>query len=159
MTPRRVIRSWITSTTTPAHNKGEITRSRVSDWSHVPRGYDFPEPIRESDVVIIVGGWDGTHYAASWARLADKPIVPVATFGLAARDILTDEQVHFERPYSTRLSSDDYETLNRVLPDPITPESVETLAKDVVALAERLIGSRDVFIIMSFAEKAHLQDA
>jgi hypothetical protein len=106
-----------------------------------------------------VGGWDGTHYAASWARLADKPIVPVATFGLAARDILTDEQVHFERPYSTRLSSDDYETLNRVLPDPITPESVETLAKDVVALAERLIGSRDVFIIMSFAEKAHLQDA
>ena len=125
--PKRFIRSWITSTTTPVHDKGEITRSRVSDWGRVPRGYAFPEPIREADVVVIVGGWDGTHYAASWARLANKPLVPVAAFGLAAAEIFKDEQQNFERRYATRLTWDDYDTLNRVLPDPMTPESVDNL--------------------------------
>jgi hypothetical protein len=157
--PKRIIRSWITSTTTPAHDKGEITRSRVFDWGQVPRGYAFPEPIREADVIIIVGGWDGTHYAASWTRLANKPLVPVAAFGLAAAEIFIDEQQNFERRYATRISSDDYDTLNRVLPDPMTPESIDSFAKDVVSLAERLIASKEVFIIMSFAEKGYLIDA
>ncbi len=157
--PRRFIRSWVTSTTKPSHDKGEITRSRVSDWSHVPRGYAFPEPIREAAVVIIVGGWDGTHYAASWARLANKPIVPVAAFGLAAEQIFVDEQRNFEQRYGSRLSSGDYEILNRVLPDEITQESIDSFAKDVVSLAEQLIASTEAFIIMSFSEKGHLQDA
>jgi hypothetical protein len=157
--PKSYIRSWVTSTTAPGHDKGEITRSLVSDWSLVPRGYAFPEPIREADVIIIVGGWDGTHYAASWARLANKPLVPVAAFGLAAAEIFIDEKQNFERRYATRLSSNDYDTLNRVLPDPMTPESVDNFAKEVVSLAERLIASKEVFIIMSFAEKDHLLDA
>lgn len=157
--PKRFIRSWITSDDTPKHDKGEITHSRVSDWKHVPRGYAFPEPIREADVVVIVGGWDGTHYAASWARLANKPLVPVAAFGLAAREIFNDEQQNFERRYATRLTWDDYDTLNRVLPDPMTLEWLDNFAKDVVSLAERLIASKEVFIIMSFAEKGYLQDA
>jgi hypothetical protein len=66
----------------------------------VPRRSTLPEPIQEANVVILLGGWDGTHYAASWARLANKPLVPVATFGLAAAEIFDDEMANFERRYS-----------------------------------------------------------
>src|SRR5438105_2684885 len=64
--PRQVVRSWVSKATTPSHQAGEIVRSRVGDWSQVPRGFIFPEPVQEADVVIIVGGRDGTQYAASW---------------------------------------------------------------------------------------------
>ncbi|HEX9732973.1 MAG TPA: hypothetical protein VGG06_13425 [Thermoanaerobaculia bacterium] len=160
LNPKQFIRSWVTSTTKPAHDKGEVTRSRVPDWSQVPRGYyTFPEPIREAAVVIIVGGSDGTHYAASWARIANKPIVPVAAFGLAAEEIFEEEQRDFDRRYGDRLPYSDYDALNRVLPDDVTPQIAQSFARDVVLLAEKLIVSTEAFIIMSFAEKGHLQDA
>lgn len=156
--PRQVVRSWVTKTTTPAHDKGEIVRSRVTDWSHVPRGFVFPEPIQEADVVIIVGGWDGTHYAASWARLANKPLVPVAAFGLAAAEIFDDEISHFERRYAARMTLDEFRILNRLLPN-YEPATVEEFAGDVVGLAERMITPTDVFVIMSFSDKGYLKDA
>lgn len=155
--PRRVVRSWVTKSTDPAHSAGEITRSRVTNWSQVPRGFAFPEPIQEADVVIILGGWDGTHYAASWARLASKPLVPVAAFGLAAAEIFEDEIQNFERRYGARLAMDEYQILNR-FPD-LRPEAVDAFVQDVVSLAERLITPTEVFVIMSFAQKGHLTDA
>ena len=156
--PRRVVRSWVTKSTTPSHSAGEVVRSLMGDWSHVPRGLIFPEPIQEADVVIILGGWDGTHYAASWARLANKPLVPVAAFGLAAAEIFEDEVASFERRYATRLTLDEFQILNRFLPN-WEQETVRMFAKDVVSLAERLITPTDVFVIMSFAERGHLKDA
>jgi hypothetical protein len=156
--PRKVVRSWVTKSTTPSHAVGEVVRSRMGDWSHVPRGFSFPEPIQEADAVIILGGWDGTHYAASWARLANKPLVPVATFGLAAAEIFEDELANFDRRYGSRLSQDEYQILNRLLPDCQKP-TIDAFAKDIIALAERLITPTDVFVIMSFAEKGHLKDA
>ena len=156
--PRQVIRSWVVNSTMPSLKLGEIVRSQMGDWSHVPRGFSFPEPIREADVVIILGGWNGTHYAASWARLANRPLVPVATFGLAAAEIFRDELSAFERRYATRLSLDEYQMLDRVLPD-WSEDVVNTFAKDVVSLAERLVTSSDVFVIMSFSDKGHLKDA
>ncbi len=156
--PRERIRSWI-SQKPPSHDKGEITRSRVDDWGHVPRGYNFPEPIREGDAVIIVGGWSGTQYAASWARLADKPIVPVATFGQAAADIFNDELQNFEHRYANRIPLHKYEILNRVLPRVTEQAWIEEFAKNVVSLTEELISSKEVFIIMSFSEKVRLLDA
>jgi len=165
--PRRIVRSWVRKNSTPTHTIGEIVRSRVADWSRVPRGLAFPEPIQEADVVIIIGGWDGTgtpdadrnpHYAATWANLANKPVVPVAAFGLAAAEIFEDELSNFERRYSARLTADEYGILNRLLPD-FNANTLESFAKDVVSLAERLITPTDVFVIMSFAEKGHLRDA
>ena len=156
--PKKRIRSWV-SQKPPSHEKGEITRSRVEDWGHVPRGYDFPEPIREADAAVIVGGWTGTQYAATWARIADKPIVPIATFGHAAAEIFNDELQNFDHRYASRVSLGDYEILNRVLPGVTSQAWIESFAKDVVSLTEKLISSKDVFIIMSFAEKAHLVDA
>lgn len=156
--PRRVVRSWVSSTTNPSHSNGKIIRSRMVDWSHVPRGFSFPEPIQEADVIIILGGWDGTHYAASWARLANKPLVPVAAFGLAAAEIFNDELSAFDRRYATRLTLDEFQILNRLFagwPD----DAIVAFAKDVISLAERIITPTDVFVVMSFAEKGHLKDA
>jgi hypothetical protein len=155
---RKRIKSWVTKSTTPAHSHGEIVRSAVLDWSQVPRGFAFPEPVREADVVIIIGGWDGTQYAASWARLASKPLVPVASFGMAAMEIFDDELSNFERRYGARLSIDNYQVLNRLLAG-YAEDVIEGFANDVLNLAEQLIMSTDVFVMMSFAEKGHLKDA
>jgi hypothetical protein len=155
---RRYIRSWVTQATTPSHEVGEILRSQLVDWAHVPRGFVFPEPVHEADVMIVIGGWDGTHYAASWARLANKPLVPVAAFGLAAAEIFQDELTSFERKYATRLTLDEFGTLNRLLTN-FEPETITNFANEVVSLAERMITPTEVFVIMSFAEKGHLRDA
>jgi hypothetical protein len=98
------------------------------------RGFAFPEPIQEADVIIFVGGWDGTHYAARWARLANKPLVPVATFGLAAAEIFGDEVASFDRRYAARLTLDEFQILNRLLPN-CDQATVTDFAKDVVSLA------------------------
>jgi hypothetical protein len=157
--PRHVVKSWVTSSTKPAHDAGEIVRSRVENWANVPRRLTYPEPIREADVVIIVGGYDGTQFAASWARLAGKPIVPVASFGGAATEIFDDEISDFDRRYGARLPLDEYQILNRLLgPDP-SPDVVDAYAVEVVSLAERLMRSTEVFVIISFSDEGHLLDA
>ena len=156
--PKKVVKSWVTGSNAPSHNHGEVVRSQVENWSDVPRRYMYPEPIREADVVIILGGWDGTHYAASWSRLAGKPLVPIASFGLAAEEIFDDELHDFAQRYAGRVSRDDYQTLNRVLPDR-GAEAVDSFAADVVSLAERLVRSTEVFVVMSFAEDPELLDA
>jgi hypothetical protein len=156
--PRRVIRSWVTRSTTQMHSYGEIVRSQLGDWALIPRGFAFPEPVQEADAVIIVGGWDGTHHAASWARIAGKPILPVATFGEAAADIYADELAIFDRRNATHIPRADFETLNRILPDQ-GAAAAEQYAIEVVQLAERTILSSDVFVVMSFDNKPYLNDA
>ncbi len=154
----KCIRSWVTQTTTPSHDIGEIQRSQVADWVRIPRGYLFPEPIQNSDVVIVIGGWEGTHYAASWARLANKPLVPVAALGLAAIEVFRDELNNFDRKYSSRITHDEFGILNRLLSH-ADAETIKRFASEIVSLAERLIAPTEVFVIMSFAEKGHLKDA
>jgi hypothetical protein len=156
--PENVIRSWIKPGTKPSHDLGRRTHSLVGNWSQIPRGYAFPEPIREADAVIIVGGWDGTQYAASWARLANKPLLPVATFGGAAYDIYLDEiKNNGNRPVGN-ISTDDYQTLNRIL-SKNDESTLLTFAEQVVSLVEKAIASSNVFVIMSFEQVPHLIDA
>jgi hypothetical protein len=131
-------------------------KSQIANWSEVPKRYAYPEPIRQADVVIVVGGWDGTQYAASWARLDNKPLVPVAAFGLAAAEIYEDEFKNFDRRYANRLLRDDYEILNRFV-EKWSEHAVIGFAGEVLKLAERTILSKDVFVIMSFAETAELE--
>ncbi len=157
--PRAVMRSWVTTSTEPSHQHGEITRSLLDNWTQVPLRHKFPEPVREADAVIILGGWEGTHYAATWARLANKPLVPVAAFGLAAADIYIDELQDFERKYAERIAPQDYEILNRVMTDATDEDALRQLADDIVVLAERLVQSKDVFVVMSFADTPELADA
>jgi len=154
--PESVIRSWITAGTKPSHGVGRRTHSLVGNWSQIPRGYAFPEPIKEADAVIILGGWDGTQYAASWARLANKPLLPVATFGGAAYDIYLDE-IKNSRLVGD-ISADDFQALNRILSNN-EESTINIFAEQVVALAEKAIASSNVFIIMSFEQTPHLIDA
>ena len=46
LNPRAFIRSWVSKSTKPSHNTGEIVRSRVEDWRLVPRRYCFRSPCR-----------------------------------------------------------------------------------------------------------------
>ncbi|OYU63229.1 MAG: hypothetical protein CFE30_05870 [Bradyrhizobium sp. PARBB1] len=156
--PNKMIHSWVTRSTTPIHKFGEITRSQLGDWSEVPRGFAFPEPVRECDAMIIIGGWDGTQHAASWGRFANKPILSVATFGGAATDIYVDELASFERRGVSNLSREDYQALNRFMTDE-NDEVVDQYAAEVVTLAERAILSTEVFVVMSFENVPHLTDA
>lgn len=155
--PRRYIKSWVTKSTSPTHNEGDIIRSQMNDWQNVPRGLVYPEPFQEADVVVIIGGWDGTHYAASWARLANKPLVPVATFGLAAAEIFVDELSSFDRRYSSKITLDEYRCLDRLLPNWDQP-TIESFATEVISLAERLVKPSEAFVIMSFAQRGELKD-
>jgi hypothetical protein len=155
--PRRVMRSWVTMSTEPSHRCGELMRSQLGDWSQVPRGLVYPEPIQEADVVLVIGGWDGTHYAASWARLANKPLLPVAAFGLAAAEIYKDEVLGFERRYGTRLTLNDYQALNRLLPD-YEQTTISEFAREIVMLTEMIVASSEVFIVMSFSARGELKD-
>lgn len=156
--PKDVIRSWITGNTTkPAHAYGTRTHSLVAHWNEVPRSYNFPEPIEKCDVVIIVGGWEGTHYAASWARIVGKPLLPVATFDDAARDIFNEERKMLDRRAVSRISPDDFQMLDQILPDK-TDATLDAYAVEILKLAERTILSSDVFVVMSFAKDPALDD-
>jgi hypothetical protein len=154
---RRLIRSWVTPSMPPAHSHGELTGSLIGDWSQIPRGFVFPEPVQEADAIIIVGGWEGTYHAASWGRLAGKPLLPVATFGGSAAAIYQDELATLERRHA-HIARDDYELLNRILSG-TGNEQIESYAIEVLKLAERTILSSDVFVVMSFEETPHLRDA
>jgi hypothetical protein len=156
--PRKVIRSWVTRSTKPSHSFGEIMRSQLGDWKAIPRGFAFPEPVQEADAIIIIGGWDGTHHAASWGRIAGKAILPVATFGGAALDIYNEELAIFERRNVTNVPRGDFEALNRILSDE-SESSTNEHAIEIVKLAERTILSSDVFVVMSFEDKPYLRDA
>ncbi len=48
---------------------------------------------------------------------------------------------------------DEFGILNRLLPS-LDPRTIESFAKDVLSLAERLITPTDVLIIMSFDQRA-----
>lgn len=152
------IRSWVTDSTERSHAHGQLTRSQLNDWGQIPRGFAFPEPVQEADAIIIIGGWDGTHHAASWGRLANKPLLPVASFGGAAADIYRDELAVFERRYVTSIPRDDYEMLNQILPDESEP-AIDAHAIELLKLAERTILSSDVFVVMPFDDRPHLRDA
>ena len=155
---KRVVLSWVNRGEKPFHCYGQFMQSQLNNWSEIPRGLVFPEPIQKADAIIIVGGWDGTQRAASWARLAGKPLLPVATFGDAAADIFKDELATYDRRYGAMIPIDEYQILNRYLVDE-TDVSVDEYAVEVLKLAERAILSSEVFIVMPFEDKGHLVDA
>jgi hypothetical protein len=117
----------------------------------------FPEPVEQADAVIILGGWEGSRRAANWARLAHKPILAVATFGLAAMEIYAGELDDFKGRYGGRIRRDEYELLNTVVGG-AEPAKLKNYAERVVSLAERIITPRQVFVIMSFSKDPALED-
>ncbi len=152
--PNKTILSYADPQCDPVHSFGTLLKSRCLDWTSLASpGLEIPETIRETDVVIIVGGKEGTNCAANWARINRKPLMPVTIFGGSANEIYYQELERFDEKYSNNITQSDYEILNQISID------LEKIAKDCVSLAVRAITSSQVFIVMSFSENPALIDA
>src|SRR5688572_27385181 len=113
--PGTHITSYVTGESAPVHSYGTILKSRCPNWESLASpGLDVPETIQQTDVVVVIGGTDGTECAANWARIAQKPIVPVAAFGGAAARIYDEELRQFADKYADRLDRGEFELLNQV---------------------------------------------
>jgi len=153
----RVI-SYISQGNDAATNSGAVRDSSNPDWNSMSgRKPQVPEPIDEADVLILLGGYEGTYTAANWARQSGTPVLPIATFGMAASDILDDELSEKGGKRITRLSDDDLKMLKRSAAT-LNNDGMEEYAKEIIQLAERAALSREVFIVMSFAEQSRLDD-
>lgn len=141
---RRVI-SFVLSGMVPAHAHGTILRSRLVSWDTADATF-VPEPIKMADAVVMVRGFDGAKRAAWWARYAKKPLLPVASFEGAAKEIFSQEIGDFENKYSSTVDILDYQGLNSGTRD------WARLATNVIALAEDLATPNKALIIMSYTQ-------
>jgi predicted Rossmann-fold nucleotide-binding protein len=151
--PEKYIISYAIAGSEPAHEFGTVLRSRLPTWGLEFKRLYIPEPIHKADAVIIVGGQEGTMCAANWARIDNKPILPITAFGGAAASTYNEEIKDFESKYGDRIEQFQYETLNQV------PLDLRKVAKDSVSLAARITTSKHVFVVMSFSPDPKLEDA
>lgn len=146
----------------PRTPRGGVSGSAIGHWNLMDgRRLAVPEPINQADVLILLGGYgdaSGTYTAANWARHTGKPILPVATFGMAARDIFDDLPNTLEKIKITGLSQEDLQTLTRSQAVLTSDAAIQQYAELVVSLAEKAALSRDVFVIMSFEKSDDLKD-
>ena len=150
--------SYISKGHTVATDRGIVRDSSNSDWNSMSgRKLQIPEPIDEADVLILIGGYEGTFTAANWSFQSSTPVLPVATFGLAASDILDDEINEKSRRRTSQLSTDDLKKLKRSA-STLKDKDIEDYAEEIIGLAEKVALSREVFIVMSFAEENRLED-
>ena len=150
---QRIISYVMDDGSTPIHTFGTVLKSRLKNWDITFKRLQAPEPIQTADIVIVIGGSEGTLRAANWARIDNKPLLPVTVFGGVAVDLYNEEIKDFDKKYAERIDKNDYELLNQVCID------LDKVAKDIVSLAELLLTSKEVFVIMSFSRDPKLEDA
>lgn len=142
--------------------RGTTNESASEDWDSMGgRRPNVPEPIEQADVVILIGGYgieSKTFTAANWAKHEGTPILPVATFGLAAREIYNDLPRNASTKKICGLEIEDLQKLSRAAGSLDTDKKIEDYAALVVSLAELASLSREVFLIMSFGNDDSLRD-
>ncbi len=137
----------------PSHNYGKIRNSELKNWELGQPKLSIPEPIEIADVVITVCGFHGTQRAANWARIANKPLLPIVKFEGASKMIYREERKNFDLSGKKNISKDEFEDLSQ------TAIADIDLVKTVLNLAERINVSKNAFVIMSFKEDPSLEDA
>jgi hypothetical protein len=142
------IQSWVPKGKEPGHFVGRIMKSVRESWDPGDSIRGVPEPIERADVVVLIGGFQGTRRAYWWASAAHKPVLPIAYFGGAAEEIYERELEAFDRKYGRRLRKEDYEQLNEVGTD------YTSKAKKVVRLVEDIAHSQQVCVAMSYSQEA-----
>jgi hypothetical protein len=151
----RVI-SYVLAGTEPSHDFGTIIKSRLTDWEIAKETFYVPEQVEQADVMILVGGFEGTFRAANWGRIAQKPLLPFTGFGGAAEKIYTEELNHFEEKYAGLVEPLEYEQLNSMKSD------WHEHATDLLALAEKgrrvTLGARDHVLRRSSRTHRRLRD-
>lgn len=148
---KRVI-SYLLHGQEPVHEFGSVIGSRLTDWEIDKASFYIPEQIQMAEVVILVGGFEGTYRAANWARISNKPLLPFATFGGAAAEIYEKEFGDFDRKYAGRIDKLDYQELNSIKKD------WSIRATKLVSLAEKIATSKTVTVIMSYSQEEELVD-
>ncbi len=151
--PNDKLISYITKHSKPVHNFGTIRESQLRDWELGSPDLKIPEPIKLADLVIFIGGSNGTHRAANWARISGKPLLPISRFGGAANRLYHSELELFNKKYRATTNLDNYEVLSDI------GLSLDELAKKIINLAEDIKTSDNVFVIMSFSKDDALEDA
>ncbi len=152
--PRNRMISYCDPNKTPVHNYGTILISHCTNWASLASpDLLIPETIEKADVVFAIGGEDGTNCAANWARIKNKPLLPIANFKGSAAVMFKEEQERFDKNFAHRIDSSAYDMLNQFSFD------MARIAKDVLALAARVMISNQVFVIMSFSGESKLEDA
>jgi len=150
--PESKIIGYVNDNTKPSHNFGKIRTSELKDWELGGPSLRIPEPIDQADVLISICGFDGAQRAANWARIANKPILPVIKFEGASKFIYREERNNFNNT-AKNITLDEFEDLSQTMLDDLD------LAKSTLNLAERINISKDVFVIMSFSDDPSLEDA
>jgi len=150
--PAERIISYAVEGSTPVHHHGTLLRSKLRTWGLEFKRLEVPEPIQSADAILIVGGGDGTLCAANWARIDNKPLLPITAFGGAGETTYNEEIQEFNSKYADRVTRLEYERLNQL------PVDLKALAKEVVSLAAKIHASKHVFVIMSFADDPKFED-
>jgi predicted Rossmann-fold nucleotide-binding protein len=141
------IQSWVPKGKEPCHAVGRVMMSVRESWDPGDSIRGIPEPIERADVVVLIGGFQGTRRAYWWASAAHKPVLPIAYFGGAAEEIYERELEAFDRKYGRRMRKEDYEQLNEVGVD------YTSKAKTVVRLVEDIAHSQQVCVAMSYSQE------
>lgn len=143
MTKRLV--SFVLSGVKPSHELGSVLRSRLISWDTKDASF-VPEPVKMADAVIVVRGFDGAKRAAWWTRYAKKPLLPVAAFDGAAKEIFDQEVAEFDDKYASTVEFLDYQVLNS------SSHDFPGMAAKVVSLAENLATPNKALVIMSYSQ-------
>ncbi len=137
----------------PIHDYGTLIQSELKNWDlGSSRKLYVPEPVKHADVVVLIAGSDGTNRTANWARIAGKPLLPLASFGGLANQIYVEELQTFGQNYSDRLEQPQFELLKSRQEDPAAH------ATNIIALAEKVAQSRSVTVVMSYDDRPDLED-
>jgi len=116
--PSKRITCYVSPNTPPVHEFGTILKSRCFNWDSLATpGLDIPETIQLADVVIVIGGTEGTKCAANWARIVRKPLLPLTIFGGSSAEIFEEELRDFDTKYSDHIDKSEYEILNQISSD------------------------------------------
>jgi hypothetical protein len=138
------LKSYVRAGKDPIHEVGTLIQSVLSTWDPAEGVNTIPEPIAEADVVIFVGGHHGVNRAALWSELSHTPILPVATYEGASQKLYQREIGRFEEKYEGRIERDHFQNLSIIGDEP------NQLAKEIVSLAERILVSKSVAVMMSY---------
>lgn len=103
--PHKWVISYILAGSRPSHGFGNILKSRLTDWDIAKESFYISEQVQQADVVILVGGYEGTFRAANWARIAGKPVLAFTGFGGAAAKIDLVERLRNSMRRSSATSS------------------------------------------------------
>ncbi len=148
----RVI-SYILSGNQPSHDVGTLMASSLTDWGIGSLQLEPPEVIQKADIVILVGGFEGTFIAANWARINHKPIFPFSIFGGASKKVFTVEAERLRMKYGDNIEAIEFDKILKSM-----STNWELLANQTISLAEKIVSPTDVFVIMSFADKPEYTD-